>query len=144
MKKSWIKGLDRIAILLAIPIAIYGFCLSYFTYLEKQNIRLKIEESLNEGYTEEEIYKFLKTTKKYREKVFAAEGQATSPKLIIDLLIKADSQEQERLPKKLFGYAVGACGAIKFALLTILSIGVTTRGVPRVVRWVREGVKTIK
>ena len=38
MKKNWIKGLDRIAILLAIPIAVFGFLFTEKKYSEKKSV----------------------------------------------------------------------------------------------------------
>jgi len=176
-KKNWIRGFDRIAILLAIPIAVLGFLYSSKKYSEKKAMNVYYIEE--DAQKEEKFYKAFPEEKKKdtfligsryidgpkgiladgKNELKRSSDQCMQLKFALERAAKAGGDPNGTLVnKKTFGignkeyglclmprkskrYAVGACGAIGFAFLTILSIGLSTRGIPRIVKWIKEGFK---
>ena len=91
-KKNWVKGLDRIAILLAIPIAIFGFFFTYNQYI-KNNFKYKFEKSLETGYSRKEIYNYIRIKSVYSNRILQYEKAGYSINQIMDFLENEDQEE---------------------------------------------------
>ena len=177
-KRNWIKGLDRIAILLAIPIALFGFSYGVNKYSKQKSIDVYYTEK--DKLRAEKRYELLSEEEKEGKMIprfqfiggddgIVANGKEELERLTVisdmlkfaieravkqggdlnDTLISkktfwkmnCDDDELCLIPRKFKRYAVGGGGALGFALITILSVGVTTRCVPRTVRWIKKGFK---
>lgn len=133
-KRNWIKGLDRIAILMAIPIAILGFSYSFNAYSNKHSFKSKIQASLDAGYSKYEIYDYLKKTDKFTKDICYLEKEKhLSPDKVLDTLSK------DKYSQKIVFFLVGIAEGSSFGLITILSIGFTTRIIPKILTWIKKG-----
>lgn len=186
MKTNWKKGIDRIAILIALPMAFFGGAYSSKYYAESKAVWVYLtadeEAQLQQAYNalpESEKKMFSSLHKKMwvgfsQKNGIICEGKTgladniekyPISKNALDRALKEDADPHGALVKnKRFGIEyffddqislvprtskrclAAALGALGFAILTILSIGLTTRIIPRAIkllvrifRWVKEG-----
>lgn len=187
MFKNWPRGFDRIAILLAIPIAVWGFKYSSEKYEISKEVMITLTKnedfclknkclsSLDEkpdifdqilcenffGFPKQNgiIAQGRKELQKIKEKNIHLKNildrviqEGGDPKgTLIEKKEKwvLDDNKDEKveiksiylIPSKFKCYIAGTYGAFGFALITILSIGLITRIIPKTIKWVKEGFK---
>ncbi len=155
-KVNWIKGLDRIAILLVIPIAILGFF-----YFSNQYAKIKAKNVylLEEDYLRAKEFKLYNAqTNVYDKELDELTKQSIALHICAkeriiknggDLkgeLVNANLKQigyvptiEEQIiyliPRKSKRYSVGILGSLVFSLIAALSIGLTTRSI----RWIKKG-----
>jgi hypothetical protein len=151
MKKNWIKGLDRVALVIAVPIAIFfGIYMSgKFTndnrlfsscpqiamlhYTMTSNVqdyspvRLNIWRSC--GYSDCEILEYLKDINKTHAPELA-EGLNKGIRLV-DLKVISPGTPARIL--------VGILWAITAGITSVLAVSGSTRGFPKTFRWLQSG-----
>lgn len=151
MKKNWIKGLDRIGVVIAIPIAIFfGIymsneftanntlfssrpqiaALNYMMSPNVQDAQLGLLRSW--GYSDSEIVEYVNNVNKLRAPELA-EGLKKGFRLN-DLKIISPG-----IPTRII---VGLLWAVGTGIITVLAISVSTRGFPRTFRWLKSGFAT--
>jgi hypothetical protein len=151
MKKNWIKGLDRVAVLIAIPIAIFfGIYMSdKFTnnnclfssrpqiaalhYTMSPNVQDDSPERLNLwrswGGSDSGLLEYLKGLNKSRAPELA-EGLNKGIRLV-DLKVISPG-----IPTRII---VGLLWAIGAGIISVLAVSASTRGFPKTFRWLRSG-----
>ncbi len=155
-KRNWVKGFDRIAILLAIPIAIFGFSFTVKKYSEKKAVRvfaaqhhfdrlfdiIELTESLGLSESNKIIAHGRKALMKISEdlnikfrlgKAYAKGGDPHGS-LVID-----SDDFIILIPRRSKRYAAGVGGALGFALITILSIALPVRIISKTIKWIGKG-----
>ena len=151
VKKNWIKGLDRTAILIAIPIAI--FCGIYksnahtnsktlwvfqpervsWEYMLAPSIqKANIERIRTLGFEDRELVNYFNLVNDYRV-----------PQLEIGLRKGFRLHDLQVIkPCLTERFIIGALWGIGAAIISVLGVAVTTRGIPRTIRWLKNGFST--
>jgi hypothetical protein len=148
MKKNWVKGLDRIAIIIAMPIAI-GFGIYQSSKYNKNNRLWAFQpERLTGNYMlEPAVHDF---------KLESARSWGYSDREIIDGFNSLNDSRAPRIeqglkkgfhlrdlkiisPSKAELFIVGLLWAMGAGIISVLAVSVSTRGIPRTFRWLQNG-----
>ncbi len=177
MKKNWVKGLDRIAILLAVPVFLIGAFYSSKKFSERKGVVVySCENDLEKARA---IFDALpKGNKDFYLLIFPVDGpkrngvlangaeeltQRRNESMLMDIALSraiedggdpkgtlvnkktfgvdvgADHVDLCLIPNQWKRWAVGIVGGIGFSIATLFGIGLSTRYLPRLFHWVREG-----
>lgn len=150
MKKNWIKGLDRVAVVIAVPIAIFfGIYMSnkfnvnntlfscrsqiatlHYTMSPKvEDVSQHALYELYWGCSDSQIVQYLNQLNKSRAPELA-EALKKGFRLV-DLKIISPG-----IPTRLL---VGLLWAIGAGIISVLAVSVSIRGFPKTFRWVQSG-----
>lgn len=179
MKINWIKGLDRVAVLLVIPIALAGWMYSskkyseckavevYTTYEEDLKMKQIAKEDAEIASEEFPIFGELLLLGWPNKNGVFAEGRLGLAQHIEEFpmskgpieraiergadpagtlvenkrfgLKSLESDEMSLLPRPSKRYLAGAIGSLISASLLFFAVSVSTRIIPRIIRWVVDG-----
>lgn len=191
-KKNWVKGFDRIALVSAIPMAIFGTYYCPKKYAESKAVwvivtddakaaarAIKRGKDIARGIdpSKYDIFDDLAArrvfdypqengviadgleelrqqgdkssiAKQILDKVLQYKGADPNGTLVCNGKFGLDSpqdlvfkDEISLIPSKSKRYLIGAAGALGFFATTILGIGLLTRCIPRLCRWLKDGFK---
>jgi hypothetical protein len=152
MKKNWIKGLDRVAVLLAIPCAILFGIYKSHSYENNNTLWLFYPDRITEGYMMKPAVNNLPLENArnwwgYSDRELVEfinfKNQSRVPQIENGLKKGFHLRDLKSVsPSKTELFVVGLLWAIGAAIIFVLMVGITTRGVPRTFLWLKNGFLT--
>lgn len=148
MKTNWIKGLDRIAVVIAIPIALFFGFYKASEYKNKKQLFAFQPELLTLNYMmDPAVYDFsLKKVRNWgltdRQVMDYCNDYNDSRAPQIEQGIKKGFNLKDlkiASPCKMELFLVGLLWTLGVAIISVFAVAVTTRGIPKTIRWLNEG-----